>query len=343
MKFDDANDMDQMDHIDKKILSVIQTDFPITARPFDTLAQTIGSNGQNVIGRVQRMFADRIVRRLGAIFDSKSLGYFSSLNAVHVDPQKLDEVAAIISELTGVTHNYRREHHYNLWFTLIAESAQRYQEIIEDLQARTGIEKIFVLPAMKVYKIRVNFQVGPADPQTSAPLAALNQSGLGPASRPSEPVKLSEDQKALVRLLQESIPLVDEPFAAIGGQIGWPAEQVIKQIDNWRANGVIRRFGVVVIHQRLGFSANGMAVFRIRDDQIDRLGEQLAKRPEISHCYHRPPLEGFDFTLYAMVHGQSESQVHSIVADILCEIGPHEHAVLFSTAEYKKTSAKYFL
>ena len=228
-------------------------------------------------------------------------------------------------------------------FTLIAESAQRYQEIIKDLQARTGVEKIFILPALKVYKIRVNFQVGPADPQASAPLA-LNRSGLGPpASRPSEPVKLSEDQKALVRLLQESIPLVDEPFAAIGEQIGWPAEQVIKQIDNWRANGVIRRFGVVVIHQRLGFSANGMAVFSVPDDQIDRLGEQLAKRPEISHCYHRPPLEGFDFTLYAMVHGQSESQVHSIVAEILCEIGPHEHTVLFSTTEYKKTSAKYFL
>ena len=326
--------LDDVDDLDKKILSVIQTDFPVTPRPFDTLTNSVGADGENVIDRVQRMFDCGVVRRLGAIFDSKSLGYFSALIAAHVEPERLDEVAAIISELPGVTHNYRREHHYNLWFTLIAESARRHGEILEDLQARTGVEKFFALPALKVYKIRVNFQM-----EGTAPPSAVPQ----PASSDCEPVQLSDDQKQLVRLLQESIPMVDEPFDAIGKQFGWSAEQVIQQIDNWRRDGVIRRFGVVVLHNRLGFLANGMAVVRVSDDQIDRIGAQLANRPEISHCYRRPSLEGFDFNLYAMVHGHSKIEVNSIVADIVNEIGPCEHTILFSTTEYKKTSAKYFL
>ena len=189
------------------------------------------------------------------------------------------------------------------------------------------------MPALVVYKIRVNFKLAEGAP------ADAN----APAPQPKQIVSLDDEQKQLVRLLQESIPMADEPYAALAEQLGWSAERVMQQIAEWRSAGVVRRFGAVVNHHRLGFAAKGMAVFRVPAGEIAAVGERLAQWPEISHCYHRPPLEGFDYNLFAMVHGETEDQVRAIVADIAGQIGPYEHTVLFSTTEYKKVSMKYFV
>ena len=323
----------ERDELDDRLLSLIQTDFPVTVRPFDTLAETFDTDARRIIQRINRLQRAGVIRRLGAVFDSKSLGYVSTLVAASVPPEGLDEVAATVSELSGVTHNYRREHAYNLWFTLTAESAQRLQDILADLASRTGAG-FFPMPALAVYKIRVDFRLGEGGPAAEA-ASPVRQSG--------EVASLDDRQKQLVRRLQESISLTDQPFDIPADEIGWPTQRVIEQIGDWRQAGVIRRFGAVVDHHRLGFAANGMAVFRVPDDEIDDVGRRLAERAEISHCYHRPPLEGFDYNLFAMVHAQTPEQVRAIVADIAGRIGPYEHTVLFATTEYKKVSMKYFV
>jgi DNA-binding Lrp family transcriptional regulator len=154
---------------------------------------------------------------------------------------------------------------------------------------------------------------------------------------------LDDQQKQLVRRLQDTLPLVDQPFDVLAGDLGWSTDRVLEQINDWRSRGVIRRFGAVVDHRRLGFTANGMAVFRVPDDEIDAAGRLLAGRDEVSHCYRRPPLEGFDYNLFAMVHGTSVEEVQVAVADIVETVAPYEHAVLFSETEYKKVSMKYFV
>ena len=318
-----------LDESQRGLLAKIQTDFPIVARPFDELAGE-GGDGAAVLEILSEMLAGGVVRRLGAVFESRRLGYVSTLVAAQVPPDRLEAVAAAVSDLPGVTHNYRRQHEYNLWFTLTCESQRRQDEILADLSGRTGVE-LNTLPALAVYKIRMNLPMGAGE----APPAPA-------APAPAEAVALDEDQKALVRLLQESLPLTDRPFDELAERIGWPVERVLEQVSDWRRSGVIRRFGAIVNHRRAGFVANGMAVFRIGDDRIDQAGRRAAKRAEVSHCFRRRPAPGFDYNLFVMVHGRSVEQVRAVVAEIVADIGPCEHDVLFSTHEYKKTSMKYF-
>ena len=323
---------DQLDDLDEKLMSIIQTDFPVTQRPFDALADELDSDADVLVGRVKKLFDVGVIRRLGAVLDTKSLGYVSTLVAARIPDDKLEEVAAMVCELPGVTHNYRRQSIYNLWFTLTCRSLQLQREILDELRSRTGVEDFFPLPALTVYKIRVNFKMGDAAKSVPEPTAVKS----------TQPTELTGEQIQLVRFLQESLPIQSQPFDDIAEQLAWPVERVIDQIAQWRSAGVIRRFGAVVNHRRLGFTANGMAVLRVEAERIDEIGRRLAERPQVSHCYHRPPLDGFDYNLYAMVHGASPEEVLAIVANMIDDVGPFAHEVLFSTAEYKKTSMKYF-
>ena len=326
---------DDLDEDQKKVLEIIQTDFPVADRPFDLLAERAGMTPDEALGAVAGLLDSGVIRRLGGVFDSRSLGYRSTLMAARIPPDRLDEVARCVSRRPGVTHNYRRENDYNLWFTLTAESEQRLTEIIEELKAETGIDDFHPLPALAVYKIRVNFNVADPSADQEPPPAAGQQV--------AETATLTEEQKRLVRILQESVPIAPEPFARIAAELRWPATRVVEQVRDWVARGVIRRFGAVVDHRRLGFQANGMVVFRVDTDRIDAAGLRLARRPEVSHCYHRPPLPGFDYRLFAMTHGRSHDQVRQIAAEMSAEVGLEDYQVLFSTTEYKKVSMRYFL
>ena len=321
-----------LDELDGRILSIIQTDFPVDARPFDAIAVRLGVEPARVMAGVAAMRKGTVIRRIGAVFDSRSLGYASTLVAARIPRDRIDQVARLVSELPGVTHNYRRQGGYNLWFTLTAPSGADVDRIIADLRSRTGIADFHSLPATTVYKVRVNFQTG------GAPCFSPRKQAFDPPAA----VGLTDDQKRLVRLLQEDLPQGPQPFDLLADELRQPTQSILDQIAQWIQQGVIRRFGAVVNHRRLGFVANGMAVFRVGDDRIDDAGRTLAKLPEVSHCYRRPPLPDFDFDLFAMVHGQSEQQVRSIVDRVAAELEIQRYDVLFSTAEYKKVSMKYF-
>jgi len=324
-----------MDDLDKRILSVIQTDFPVTPCPYDELADQFDADADDVLARVTALREAGAIRRLGAVFDSRRLGYWSTLVAARVPTERLEEVAATVSLLPGVTHNYRRQHAYNLWFTLTAQSEQRVEDILADLRTRTGIDAFFSLPALVVYKIRVNFDMTASKGASTAP---------PPPADPDAPAPtLNEDQKHLVRLLQESLSDAPDPFNDVATELGWPVDRVIDQVAAWRDAGVIRRFGAVVRHQKLGFSANGMSVYTVSPERIDEIGYRLAERPEISHCYHRPALDDFPYTLFGMIHGQSEDAVRALAADLAREHSIDDYDVLFSIAEFKKVSMKYFI
>ncbi len=326
----------ELNELDKKILSIIQTDFPIDSKPFDILAERLGAEAGEILHRISRLRETGMIRRLGAVFDSRSLGYASTLVASRISTDRVDEVAKIVSDLPNVTHNYQRQHAYNLWFTLTAGSDHEIQNILDGLKQKTGIDEFYSLPALRVYKIRVDFQLG----QGQDASAALQQS-LNP-DRPEPPTDFSEDQKQLVRLLQENLPLGSEPFDLTEKNPHWTAPRVIEQISEWISCGVIRRIGAVLAHRRVGFSANGMACFTIPEDKIDDIGQDLAKSPDISHCYHRPALPDFPYNLFAMVHGRSEKQVRTIISDISEKLNLKDYEVLFSIVEHKKTSMKYF-
>ena len=147
-----------MDTIDQSLLAIIQDDFPICSRPYAKLAQELGITEEEAIDRLTKLKELGIVRRLGGVFDSRRLGYHSTLCAMEVPQNQLDKVVEMVNSYLGVTHNYIRNHEYNLWFTLITPSLETSQKTLEEIEAKTNL-KVYNLPAQRVFKIKVNFQV----------------------------------------------------------------------------------------------------------------------------------------------------------------------------------------
>ena len=148
-----------LDQTDRKILQVIQSDFPLVSRPYLAIAEAAGITEQGVMERIGRMQAGGVIRRLGGLFDSRKLGYTGTLCALRVPPDDIERVAAIINQYNGVTHNYLRNHEYNVWFTLLAESEHKLETLLDEIKEKTGITHILDLPATKVFKVRVNFDL----------------------------------------------------------------------------------------------------------------------------------------------------------------------------------------
>lgn len=147
-----------LDDLDRAILNEIQSHFPIVSRPYEEVGRRVGASEAEVLDRVAHLTATGIIRRLGANFTSRKLGYTSTLCAAHVPEDKLDRFVDLVNRYPGVTHNYLRRHRYNVWFTLIAESTARLDEILKEISAASGVE-VLSLPAEEIFKIKVDFPV----------------------------------------------------------------------------------------------------------------------------------------------------------------------------------------
>lgn len=148
-----------IDKYDQLILDILQNSFPLTLKPYQDIGQQLDINEDEVLERIGRMKAEGLIRRIGGIMDSGQLGFYSTLCAVAVPDGRIEEVAAIINMNAGVTHNYLRDHQYNIWFTLTCSSQQEMQKQIKDLEESTAC-KIISMPTRKVYKIKVSFDMG---------------------------------------------------------------------------------------------------------------------------------------------------------------------------------------
>ena len=144
---------------DKKILNAVQNDLPLTTRPFQALGAQVGLSEQEVVSRIKDLQEQGFIRRLGGVFNSNKLGFASTLVALQVSPEKLEEIGRKISALDGVTHNYQRDHAFNLWFTLVSPSQAELEEILANVENFPGVMKLRNLPALKLFKIGVNFKL----------------------------------------------------------------------------------------------------------------------------------------------------------------------------------------
>jgi len=335
--------LSNLDKLDRTILAFVQADFPAAACPFEVLAARLGVAPQECLARVHRLVDSGFIRRIGPIFNSRRLGYTSTLVAARAPAERLKEIAQQVSRLPGVTHNYERRHPYNLWFTLTARSEEEIERTLAALGRETGLE-FHSLPALAVYKIRAVFAEAKKTPGVFSAQHPSGPSGKRhlESFSPLPPVRLTKGEKELVRALQVGLAVAAEPFAPAAERVGRPVEEVLRQIEAWLDSGVVRRFGAIADHRQLGFRANGMAVFNIPPERIDAAGRRLAERPEITHCYRRPPLPDFPYTLYAMVHGRTEDEVRALVSGMAEEHNLTDYDVLFSVTEFKKAPMQYF-
>ncbi len=322
------------------LLGRLQDGVPVCERPFAELGAACGLAEAEVLERVRRLKRERIIRQISAIFDTRSLGYRSSLVAARVDPARVEAAAAVVSGHPGVSHNYLRNHPFNLWFTIAVGPASRFglAGTVALLHRLSGAESTRLLPALQVYKIGVRFDVGGEgrpDDRAGSP---------GAAAGGAEPVPLTPAEIGFVREMQRDLVLVERPFAEIAGRLGVALGELAATHERFLASGRMRRFAAVLHHRRAGFRANAMGVWAGPDDaaELDRLGAVMAGFRAVSHCYRRPTFPDWPYNLFTMVHGRSEAECRETLAAIAQATGIDRRAALDSLREFKKERVRYF-
>ncbi|MTV47483.1 AsnC family transcriptional regulator [Heliobacillus mobilis] len=154
---------------------------------------------------------------------------------------------------------------------------------------------------------------------------------------------LTEVDKKLIRLLQDDLPVTSRPFAALAEQVGLTEEEVIARTKEYQEKGYMRRFGVALRHREVGFTANGMGCWDVPEERAEEVGKTMATFREASHCYQRPRFEGWPYSHFTMIHGETREECEAIAKRISEATGITNYRLLFSTEELKKTSMRYFM
>ena len=328
--------MNTYSKIEKQTLTRLQRGIEPVSQPF----QALELSEVDVLALLHRAKEEGLLRRFGGVFDARRLGYKSILCALDVPDEQIEEKAAIISAHPGVTHCYERRPlcgngtYPTLWFTL-AMLHNEFDEGIASLRLKLENQnsKLFELPALRRFKIDVVFNLNTVERDETFP---------GNVASPEVSfIDFSEDEKALVRALDQQIPIVARPFAAVAEQIGQSEEFVLETLKDWKKQGVLRRIGAILYHRTAGFKANAMCVWPV-DGDVPAAGRRVAARPEVSHCYQRPRLATFPFDLYAMIHTRSWDETRALFEDISSSCGLENGELFASGREFKKSSMKYF-
>ncbi len=301
-------------------------------RPFAQVAAEIGTTESDVIERLKHWRDDRgVIRQISAIFDTRKLGYTSTLVAMRIPKSRIDEGAEIVNDHPGVSHNYERDHEFNLWFTLAVPPGMELEEHIDRLHELTGAEATRILPTLKMFKIEVRL-----DMETGV------SNSDGPAPPKVEIPPLTDEDIQAIRALQVDMPLVPQPFAEEASKVGMSEEELLRFGHKFVADGRMRRCAGILAHRRAGFLSNGMGVWKMPEEKAVELGYRIASYPQVTHCYQRPVYEDWPYRVFSMVHARTEDKVREVIEGISSETGLNEYDILFSTREFKKTRVPYF-
>ncbi|MDP2930878.1 MAG: AsnC family transcriptional regulator [Chloroflexota bacterium] len=324
-----------LDNIDRKLLGLLQMDFPLTGEPYADLGLKLGISGDEVMQRIHQLKSAGIVRQLSPVLDARRLGYRSTLVAMKVPTERLETARQVIVEHPGVSHGYERDHEFNVWITLAVPRGVDIDAEMAKLASATGAEVIFGLPAVKVFKLRTYFG---ADGE--APSSANNGSETALPSREAE---LSRLDKLVINGLQQDLPLAPEPFAPLAAQLGMDVVDFLAQCRSLLARGIMRRFGAAINHHGAGYKANAMTGWAVPPALVDAVGRKLASLREVSHCYERKTNALWKYNLFAMIHGSTRESCRETVSQVSGETGLTDYVVLFSTREFKKIRVKYLV
>jgi DNA-binding Lrp family transcriptional regulator len=333
---------DGLDDLDRELLNAVQWDFPLDPRPFAVLAERLGINEPTVRERVQKVKDAGVLRQLSAIFDTRALGYTSALVAAKIDPDDVDEAATVISEHPGVSHNYKRNHDYNLWYTIAVPPGASLDEHIDVLHRESGAKVTRKLPTITLYKIGVKLDM---TGKTAANAKAEVLEHERPERKAEMPApELSDFEHAAISVVQQDLPVVEHPFAAYARMIGDDVTEadVLGVLRTFKDRKLMRRFAAVMNHRSAGFKANAMGVWAVPEARLAEIGPQMAGFAAVSHCYRRPTYDDWPYSVFTMVHGRSARDCEATIDAIRTETGIDEYCLLWSIKEYKKVRLQYF-
>jgi siroheme decarboxylase len=329
----------RLDDAERRLLNLLQGSFPLSPRPFAAVGALAGMTEAEVISRTRQLLADRIIRQLTPIYDTRALGYTSMLVAAKVDPEVPWRAARAINSHPGVSHNYLRNHEFNMWFTVaVAEDSRLGMDgTLAVLQQLSGAESIRQLPTLKLFKIRMDLEMeGGTEKLTGAAADAI-------APAPIEKRPFDEFDRVVIRATQGDLPLRTRPYAPAAAALRVSEEQLLEHMRGMVERGLLRRVAAILFHRRAGFSANGMGVWQVPADRIADVGPRMAAFRGISHCYERPTYADWPFQIFTMAHGRSKAQCDAILDAIERDVGcVEQRATLYSSTEFKKVRLQYF-
>lgn len=320
-----------MNTLDRELLEALQFDFPLVPRPFAVMGEKIGMSENAVIAAVMRLKKGNIVRQISAIFDSSKIGYTSTLAAFRVDPARIETVAASLSLLPGVSHNYQREGNFNLWFTLTMESGKNLEKTIAKLARENNVSEWLYLPSIRQFKISFRLPMGSM-----------------PAKRPPEndspesTAKPPKINKNFVRELQKDLPVCSRPFRAAARRLGTTEAAVLNTMRRYVEHRIARRFAAVLRQTNAGFAANVMVAWAPGGSEKEKLGKYAAGLPLVSHCYERPVSATWPYSVYTMIHGKTMQDCERAIRDIARKSGVKDYCPLRTIREFKKQRIEYF-
>jgi len=317
--------MQEIDQRDRELLGALQGDIPLLSTPFAVIGQHIDMSEKEVLKRTERLKRDGTVRHICAQFDTRALGYRSCLVAARVDPDRIDDAAAIINAHPGVTQNYKRNHDFNLWFTIAIAPTSKLglEKTVDILGAEAECDTVRPLPTLKVFK---------------------NSGGEGSDDSHDDEkyVPLTPHEIECIHLLQHDLPLVPRPFDALARNGTISPDELLVTAKSLMKRGQIRRFGGHVPTRKPGFSASAMAVWVVPETTVDDVAGRMSQNRAVSHCYLRPTYADWPYNVYTIVHGRSVDECESIINELAIDTGVTQKQALFPTREYKKARVNLF-
>jgi len=321
--------------LQRHFINRYQGGFPLCARPFAAAAEVLETSEAVLVEAVALLLDSGLLTRFGPLFDANRLGGATTLAAMAVPKSRFDSVAQVINALPQVAHNYRREHRLNMWFIVASDRVEEIRTTLSRIEVMTGL-RVYDFPKEREFYIGLWLHLdadGTIDtipvPSQAAPLTGI--------------AELDATDRRLVQATQGGLPLAEEPYAIVARDLKLEPETVIARLERMVASGVIRRIGAVPHHYRLGLRGNGMSVWDVDDDVIDKLGQQISELDFISHCYQRPRHPRvWRYNLFAMAHGADRATVLGKTEQVAALLGEHcrAHEVLFSTTVLKKTGLR---
>ncbi|NIM05227.1 MAG: hypothetical protein GTO55_03955, partial [Armatimonadetes bacterium] len=269
---------------ERVLLTAAQACFPCVERPFAALGEKVGLNEEAVLQRLERLKATNVIRKIGPVFEPARFGLASELVGVEIEPSHIEAVGTEVGSWAPVTHCYEREHRVNLWFAAVAPGEDWFESAAASTASLPGVRGVWRLPALRRFKIAVHFDLVASPSETPTPPASRSTaSSPAGTSIPTVPASADSVDVDLLSVLETDLPLCPTPFAALASAAQMETAAILAALQQWTDDGRIRRYGAMVNHRRLGFTANSMTAWEVADDRVEEVGNCLASSPYVSH------------------------------------------------------------
>lgn len=317
-----------------EILYRVQKNFPLTKKPFEQIALELDTTEDIVLDILKKEKENNIIRQTSAIFDTKKLGYKSSLVAFEISEDDIDAAVEILNSHPGISHNYERNHSYNIWFTLAIapNSKSNLEETVDVLSKLTKAKDYIVLPTLKLFKISVKLDTTNKQDKKEKIV-----------KKDFKAMQLNDHHYNVIKEAQNNIEIKSEPFKEIIEKLDISYEEFFDTLKEFQEAGVMRRFACILNHRKAGFNANAMVVWDIEEGQKgEDIGKIAAGFSAVSHCYLRPKYPTWNYNLFTMIHGKTKEDTQEVIDNISKEIEYKSKMPLYSSREFKKVRIKYF-